>query len=112
MDIDNGTVALSSELESFAFRVYGGAPTLNLMEAAKLHGEQHVKDAILATEKAGKKSWAYTNGILKRWAREGYPSPDAIQGHKTDAELTAELHKKNPLTQGNAYYVDGKLRPC
>ena len=63
------------ELDELSTKILGGSHPAQIMEAVKMHGAEHVKAALLLTE--GKaKSWAYTNKILQRWAKEGYPKPE------------------------------------
>lgn len=65
-------VSVSSELQQTAFKLYGEVPIL-LGEAAKLHGEDVILQAMSRTQSAGKRTWPYTEAILRTWVKEGPP---------------------------------------
>lgn len=77
-------------LEQLAFKVCGSALPGNLVEQVQLHGAEHVKAALLETERAGGKPFRYTIGILQRWGREGYPAAEQASNGKPTCSKIVE----------------------
>ncbi|WP_163195406.1 DnaD domain protein [Clostridium thermarum] len=51
-----------------------------IKQAVEVHGYDNVKRAIDKAVEKGKLSMSYVNGILKTWAREGYPREGEYSG--------------------------------
>lgn len=71
-EVERGSVALLKHFESLTGHV--GKLNLNSVKTAvKIHGYDNVKMAIEKALEANKPAMSYINGILKNWAKDGYP---------------------------------------
>lgn len=71
-EVERGSVALLKHFESLTGHI--GKLNLNsLKTAVKVHGYDNVKMAIEKAVGANKPAMSYINGILKNWAKDGYP---------------------------------------
>jgi len=73
-------------LDKLATRVYGQTPTGNLMEALENYDFAWVKTAMLKTEAAGKRKWAYTKAILVSWAKQKHMDRSVGDGPQSPEE--------------------------
>ncbi|WP_163215837.1 DnaD domain protein [Clostridium thermarum] len=78
-EIHNLSISLLQEYE----KLTGCIGALNLhaiKQAVEVHGYDNVKRAIDKALEKGKLSMSYVNGILRAWAREGYPMGGEYSG--------------------------------
>lgn len=70
-------VVATKELEQAVFLFFGSVPLQNLQGWLEGHKPERILEAMKLAEQAGVKNVPYVNGILRRWARDGYPKPPA-----------------------------------
>jgi predicted phage replisome organizer len=82
---DDISIQSISLLKDFEART-GGLGNINLAalkEAVEIHGAENVKSAIDKALEKNKVSLVYINGILRNWAREGYPKEGDNNGNRS-----------------------------